>query len=286
MAKGNARPLEECSHRVHASRPMSPTSKKKTSPPKDPAEAAKGAMRENLESILVAVLFALFVRGFIAQPYKIPSGSMEENLLVGDHLVVNKVAYGAGTDSDGPWFLPTRGVQRGDVIIFRPPHAPQTDYIKRVIGLPGERVTITRNQQRNGVRVFIDGEALPENFRVTVGAEPTLEEGAEWIVNSTGMPIAQRERAQWSSRNFVLGDDEFFMMGDNRNDSLDSRAWDEAYAVKGERIRGRAWFIYWSYDGDEPEPPPGLMGRVGYYGKIALGFFTKTRWGRTFAPIR
>ncbi len=265
---------------------MSSPSKKKKPEPEDVAAVAKGAMRENLESILVAVLFALFVRGFIAQPYKIPSGSMEENLLVGDHLVVNKVAYGAGTDADGPWFLPTQRVQRGDVIIFRPPHAPQTDYIKRVIGLPGETVTVTRDRRRNGVRVFIDGVALSENFRTEVEAEPSLEEGAEWTVNSTGRPIADREGARWSSRSFVLGDDEFFMMGDNRNDSLDSRAWGESYAVKGERIRGRAWFIYWSYDGDEPEPPPGVVGRVKYYGKIALGFLTKTRWSRSFKPIR
>lgn len=265
---------------------MSADKKSKTTTPEDPAEAARGAMRENLESILVAVLFALFVRGFIAQPYKIPSGSMEENLLVGDHLVVNKVAYGAGTDSDGPWFLPTQRVQRGDVIIFRPPHAPETDYIKRVIGLPGETVTISRDARRNGIRVFIDGEPLPENYRTEPGAEPTLQDGAEWVVNSTGTPISVRERAQWSSRNFVLGEDEFFMMGDNRNDSLDSRAWGDSYAVQGERIRGRAWFIYWSYDGDEPEPPPGLVARVGYYSKIALGFFTRTRWSRSFDPIR
>jgi signal peptidase I len=263
---------------------MSADKKTTTTPPEDPSEAARGAMRENLESILVAVLFALFVRGFIAQPYKIPSGSMEENLLVGDHLVVNKVAYGAGTDSDGPWFLPTQRVQRGDVVIFRPPHAPETDYIKRVIGLPGETVTVTRNAQRNGVRVFIDGEALPEDFRTEAGSEPTPEEGAEWVVNSTGRPIEQG--AGWSSRSFPLGEDEFFMMGDNRNDSLDSRAWGEAYAVDGERIRGRAWFIYWSYDGDQPEPPPGLVGRIGYYGKIALGFVTRTRWSRSFNPIR
>ena len=76
------------------------------------------------------------------------------------------------------------------------------------------------------------------------------------------------------------------MMGDNRNDSLDSRAWGREFAVKGERIRGRAWRIYWSYDGDEPEPPPSLVGRIQYYAKIALGFLTRSRWDRTFQAIR
>ena len=267
--------------RVHAPPAMSTAEEPRAEAPEEPP---KSALRENLESVLVAVLFAVFVRGFIAQPYKIPSGSMEENLLVGDHLVVNKVVYGAGSSKDGPWFLPTERVDRGDVVIFRPPHAPETDYIKRVIGLPGETLTVTFDPHRNGVRVAVDGEPLPESYRLQPGAEPIAEEGSEWTVNFTGRPLGPGNSS--FSRTFVLGDDQYFMMGDNRNDSQDSRAWGEDYAVDGERIRGRAWFIYWSYDGEEAEPPPGLGGRLRYYGKIALGFFTKSRWSRTFRPIR
>jgi signal peptidase I len=257
----------------------------------------KSALRENFESIAVAVLFAMFVRGFIAQPYKIPSGSMEENLLVGDHLVVNKVLYGAGSDQDGPAFLPTHSVSRGDVVIFRPPHAPETDYIKRVIGLPGEQLRVLYQPRRNSVRVFIDGKALPESYRLEPGGDVTEAEEARWTVNCTGDPP---ERAVFSSdgrllrpphfstdKTYELGPDEYFVMGDNRNDSMDSRAWGDTYAVEGRRIRGKALFIYWSYnsEGGPQEPTGNVLSRLGFYGKIALGFFPRTRWSRFLHPI-
>jgi signal peptidase I len=247
----------------------------------------KSALRDNFESIVIAVLFAVFVRAFIAQPYKIPSGSMEDNLLVGDHLVVNKVAYGDGPASDGPGWLPTRPARRGDIVIFRPPHDDATDYIKRIIGLPGEDLRLVYDEQRNGVRVHVDGVPLPENYRNGHFAEPVREEGARWTVTYAGDP--PEARYNWSDRRFHLGEGQYFMMGDNRNDSADSRFWPlygASHAVEAERMRGLAWFIYWSYDvrDDDPEPK-GLGKRIVHYVKIATTFATRTRWSRSFDLI-
>jgi signal peptidase I len=244
----------------------------------------KSALRENFESIAGAVLFAIFVRGFIAQPYKIPSGSMEETLLVGDHLVVNKVVLGDGAQDDGPVVLPTDRIRRGDVVIFRPPHEEGTDYIKRVIGLPGEELKLIYQPSRNGVRVSVDGQPLPESYRLKAGGSVVEEPGAKWTVDYDGMPPETDPKHRWYARTVKLGPDEYFMMGDNRNNSQDSRFWGP---VKAERVRGRAWFVYWSFENDgEQEPQGGLLRRIGFYARIALRFFPDSRWERTFRPIR
>lgn len=251
-----------------------------------PAETPRrSALRENFESVILAVLFALFVRTFIAQPYKIPSGSMEDNLLIGDHLVVNKVAFGHGADASGPTFLPTRSIRRGNVVIFRPPPTPNTDessdYIKRVIGLPGDELVIAYDPARNNVKVRVNGEPLPENWRVGHFGEPHVDPGARWTVTFADMP------QDLQTRTYSLGPDEYFVMGDNRNNSLDSRFWGDSFAVSAERIRGLAWFVYWSYDVRDGDPEPeGFVNRVANYVKIALTFVTRTRWNRTFMPIR
>jgi signal peptidase I len=236
-----------------------------------------------VESILVAVLFAMFVRGFVAQPYKIPSGSMKENLLVGDHLVVNKVVYGTDSTRDGAALLPTHHLERGDIVIFRPPHEPETDYIKRVIGLPGEEVTLTYSPKRNGVRVLVDGTPLPESYRTEPGGPVTEEPGARWVVNNTGM--ATELRQGWAVRHFQVPAGQYLMLGDNRNESSDSRFW-PVPTVPASSIRGRAWFIYWSYDVDERAGEPRTLGeRLGHYGSIAIHFFSRSRWSRTFQPV-
>lgn len=245
-----------------------------------PEQPRKSAMRENVEAIITAALFAIFVRGFVAQPYKIPSGSMKQNLLIGDHLVVNKLVYGDGAADDGFALVPTRPVRRGDVVIFRPPDAPNTDYIKRVIGLPGERLDIRYNPKLGNLVVEADGETVPESFRDRFGELHEVED-AEWTVDYGAV-----RRARWFERSYTLGPGQYFMMGDNRYDSQDSRAWSR-HEVDAERIRGHAWLIYWSYEADEdnPEPGPSLVDRVVFYGKIAAGFVTKSRWRRTFHRI-
>jgi signal peptidase I len=249
----------------------------------------KSALRENFEAVIFAVLFALFVRTFIAQPYKIPSGSMEDNLLVGDHLVVNKVAFGDGASHDGPAFLPTRLLERGDVVIFRPPPTPHSDensdYIKRVVGLPGDELTLLHDPVRGGVRLMVNGSPLPESYRIGHFGRIVEEPGSQWTVTFDGPP--PEPAMGWLSRTVTLDANEYFVMGDNRNNSADSRFWGGSFAVNGDRIRGLAWFVYWSYDVGDAEPElPTLAARVAHYAKIAVTFFTRTRWERTFLPIR
>jgi signal peptidase I len=252
--------------------------------PGKPPARPKSGLRENFESVVVAALFAMFVRSFIAQPYKIPSGSMEDNLLVGDHLVVDKVGFGDGADRDGLPFLPTGPIRRGDVVIFRPPDDDSQDFIKRVIGLPGDTLDLTYSPQRRGVRVHVNGRPLPENVRLGHFAEPVLEEGAEWTVTNVGS-VQELDRGQLARR-FEVPPGHYFMMGDNRNNSEDSRFWRTSNFVAAERVRGRAMFIYWSYDvGDGDPEPRGFGNRVAHYVRIALTFFTRSRWDRTFMGI-
>src|SRR5712692_10740445 len=123
-----------------------------------PPAPKKSVAREYLESVVVAVILALFIRTFAVQAFKIPTGSMEKNLLIGDHLLVNKLVY---SPSWGPWeslLLGKKEVQRGHVVVFKFPEDPTRDFIKRVIGLPGEKIEI-RNKQ-----VFIDGNPLDEPY--------------------------------------------------------------------------------------------------------------------------
>ena len=199
------------------------------------------------------------------------------------------LGLGDGASHEGPSFLPSRRIERGDVVIFRPPVTPitdeTTDYIKRIIGLPGDRLVLTYDEARDGVRVNVNGQDLPESFRLGHFATPHEEVGSEWTVTFEGEPPELRRDG--SPRYFTLGADEFFAMGDNRNDSADSRFWGGSYAVKGERIRGLAWFVYWSYDVRDNNPEPtGLVPRLRQYVRIALTFVTRTRWERTLLPIR
>lgn len=243
----------------------------------------RSALRENFEAIVVAVIFAIFVRGFVAQPYKIPSGSMKDNLLIGDHLVVNKVVYGADPTGDGPLLAPRRAAERGDVVIFRPKHEPDVDYIKRILGLPGEEITLTYSPERNGVRVLADGEPVPESYRKEPDGPVIEEPGARWVVTNAGLP-PEPERG-WAVRRIRLGPDEYLVLGDNRNHSADSRFWADP-AVPASNIRGRAWAIYWSWDVDHEQRAPRTLGeRLAFYGRIAWNFLSGTRWSRTFQHV-
>ena len=217
----------------------------------------KSTIRDYYEALLIAIVFVNFARIFAFQAFKIPSGSMEDNLKIGDHIIVNKFIYGPETPVLHG-LLPLREVRRGDVIIFRYPENPADDYVKRVIGMPGETIDIRDK------RVFINGRQLHEPY-VLFTDENTFH------VNH---PYATRD--QFGP--FVIPRGEYFAMGDNRDNSNDSRFWG---TVPRSMIKGRAFMVYWSFD---MRPPAGHSARerLQELGKVLVYFFTRTRWERTF----
>ena len=221
----------------------------------------KSTLREYYEALLIAVIFVNFARIFAFQAFKIPSPSMEDNLKVGDHIIVNKFIYGSGTNLGG--LLPLRPIRRGDIIVFRYPLQPDTDFVKRVIGLPGDVVEI------HNKRVFINGRQLDEPY--VVHEDPQIYPAQD------ALPEPYRSRDQYKP--FGVPPGHYFAMGDNRDRSSDSRYWG---TVPRSMITGRPFMVYWSYKGTPapPDSPPSerlkeLAGVVGH-------FFTRTRWDRSF----
>ncbi len=175
------------------------------------AAQTKGVVREYVEAILVCVIFILFARHFVFQQSEIPSGSMEDTILVGDYILVNRWAYAPVSFEWERALFPSREVRRGDVIVFKQPQTPERDYIKRVIGLPGDTVQVTRAGE-----VFVNGDQLIEPYVNPLYAEtrphpPTL----------------------------VLPG-HYFVMGDHRNLSSDSRDWGQASV---DLIKGKAFIV-------------------------------------------
>jgi signal peptidase I len=184
----------------------------------------KSVVREYFESLVVAVVLALFVRTFVFQAFKIPTGSMENNLLVGDHLLVNKMAFAPVATALERAIMPQKAVGRGDVIVFKYPKQPDRDFIKRVIGLPGDRLELRRK------RIYINGVALDEPYVRYL--EPPSPDG---IVRAGDL------REEYGPVTVPAG--QYFMMGDNRDNSEDSRYWGFMPATY---IKGEALVIYFS----------------------------------------
>jgi len=218
--------------------------------------------REYLQAILVAVIFALFARTFLFQAFQVPSSSMERNILVGDHLIVNKFLFAPSGGGLLSRLLPHRAVRRGDVIVFKFPEDPRRDFIKRVVALPGETVEI-----RDKV-VYVEGIRLAEPH-VTFSDDRVWPDDAE-------LPESNRRRDQ--SRPFTVPPDSYFALGDNRDNSYDSRFWGP---VPAGNLKGRAMLVYWSYP-----LAPATRRSVKELATIALNFFRKTRWERTLKPVK
>jgi len=207
----------------------------------------RGLWREVLDVVLAAIIFALFARTFLFQAFVVPSPSMEETLLIGDHLIVNKFAY-APHGRLLVKLLPYREVRRGDVVVFKFPKEPETDYIKRVVGLPGDKVEFV------GDRIFVNGHAVTPPAGSSAPATAETESAVE--------PLR-------------LSAEEYFAIGDNRRESYDSRSWGPVPAAN---LKGRALLIYWSFDG-AARPAGGPLRR-------ALDRIGRTRWSRTFRLVR
>jgi signal peptidase I len=228
----------------------------------------KSTVREYFESICIAVILALFIRTFVVQAFKIPTGSMENNLLIGDHLLVNKFVYGPTVSGLEEKILPIDAIKRRDVIVFKYPEEPERDFIKRVIGLPGETVEL-RNK-----KVFINGQPLDEPYvhflEPPVGGDPAENDVTEFDVRRQYGPV-------------TVPANHFFMMGDNRDNSQDSRYWG---FLPRDYVKGKALMVYWSYEADrEDYQQTGLGDQVGGVFSTVTHFFTKTRWSRLLHQI-
>ncbi len=215
----------------------------------------KSTIREYFESIVVTAIIALFATTFVVQAFKIPTGSMESTLLIGDHLLVNKFVYGIHSGFIGK-ILPYKELKRGDVIVFKYPKDPDVAYVKRLIGLPGDRVEIS------GRTVSINGKPLVENYTQFIDPQSAYE----------------------TDRVYEVPRDGYFAMGDNRDNSQDSRFWG---FVPRDNIIGKGLIIYWSYETPREEYlQTSIKDRVSQFTDVLLNFFSKTRWRRTFRIIR
>jgi signal peptidase I len=267
--------------------PGAPTEIKPEAQP-DPAVEShtdQTTFSEYLESLLVTVILALFGTSFVVQAFKIPSQSMERTLLVGDHLLVNKFIFGGR----GQWYdkyLPYRAIQRGDIIVFKWPYEDHPHFVKRVIGLPGDRVKIVDQQ------VYVNGTLLNEPYVVH---DPDPASGYDPL-NYSFPPVgnqlfASLVRPEWAHEitKHIEGDElavpagKYFAMGDNRDHSSDSRYWG---FVDQDAIMGHPFLIYWSVDATSND-----YGETSF-GQRVVGVFdtlthlpARTRWGRMLHTV-
>jgi signal peptidase I len=189
----------------------------------------KSTAREYFESLCVAVILAFFVRTFVVQAFKIPTGSMENNLLIGDHLLVNKFSFAPTMTGVEQTLLPIDPIKRGDIIVFKYPEDPERDFIKRVIGLPGETLEL-RNK-----KIFINGKPLDEPY-VHFMFPP--DEGGSSPHDTPDLDLRRTYGP------VTIPSDQYFMMGDNRDNSEDSRYWG---FMPREYVKGKALFVYFSF---------------------------------------
>jgi signal peptidase I len=194
----------------------------------EPKRRRKSIVREYAEAIAIAVLLALVIRSLVVQAFTIPSGSMMDTLLVGDYILVNKFLYGPELPLVD-WRLPAiRDPRRGDIIVFKYPQDEKRDFIKRIVATPGERVQV------RGHQVLVNGRPLQEPY--TKFADSGGVRGGEAYCGYA-----------YGCEPTLVPPDAYFVMGDNRDNSQDSRYWG---FVKRDKIKGKAFLIYWSWDGD------------------------------------
>ncbi len=183
----------------------------------------KSTLREYAEAILIALLLALFIRTFVVQAFKIPSGSMMNTLLIGDHILVNKFIYGVKNPFTGATWIPFKNPQRKDVVVFKYPVNPKQDYIKRVVGVPGDTIEIRDK------KLYVNGELQDEEYAIYL--DNRIIPGTVQKRDNMG-PITVPEQS-------------LFVMGDNRDNSYDSRFWN---FVDFSSVKGKAFILYWSWD--------------------------------------
>lgn len=250
----------------------------KSSKPQKPKETPS----ESIASIASVFVCGLFIITFVVQAFEIPSSSMENTLLIGDHVFVDRLTPAARAAYVGP-LMPYRNVRRGEVIVFLHPAEPGMYVVKRIMGVPGDHIHLDRGQ------VFINGKAVNEPYLNPDRGFYDAYRDDFPKVSAAGMPNVTAEWPMVLSSNLQNGDlvvppGNYFGMGDNRARSLDSRYWG---FIPKENIVGRPLFIYWSFEtpSDQYERTS-LQDRAAFIFHIITHFFTDTRWGRMFHLVR
>jgi len=221
------------------------------------------------------ILILLFGTTTLVQAFIVPTGSMESTVLIGDHLLVDKLSY-APAGPISKYLLPYTEPKRGDVIVFRYPMDIRQNFVKRVIGVPGDHIHIVDKV------VYVNGKALTEPY--TQHIDQNIEPYRDNFPSQPYGPVVDRAQqmlaANVTNGELVVPADNYFAMGDNRENSLDSRYWG---FVPRENIIGKPLVIFWSYDAPTEE----WAGDSGsHYVDLAKNFFTKTRWNRTLKLVR
>ena len=260
---------------------MDSVNKEKTIDTPETEDAAKPAKSDIPRGVIaewtVTILLLLFGTATLVQAYVIPTGSMEDTLLIGDHLLVDKLAY-APSGPISKYILPYEDVKRGDIIVFRYPVDIKQTFVKRVMGVPGDRIRLENKE------VILNGHKLVEPYKIH-----KTEYIDSYRDNFPSQPnFPQYERGQAMLENDVKNGEVvvppgyYFAMGDNRDSSLDSRFWG---FVPRDNIIGKPLIIYWSYDAPTSALANPTIG-IDHMIDLAQHFFTKTRWNRTFRLIR
>jgi signal peptidase I len=203
----------------------------------EPVIKKKSLIREYAESIAIAILLALVIRTYLVQAFKIPSGSMEETLAIGDHLLVSKFIYGTKLPFSDKRVLTLRDPRQGDVIVFEYPEDPSKDFIKRIVGAPGDVV------EGKDKKVYVNGKHYENPHEIHKEKDVIPK---EMNPRDTFGPV-------------TVPANSYFVMGDNRDRSYDSRFWK---FVKRDQIKGLAFIKYWSWDRDKLRPRIGNIGKL------------------------
>jgi len=238
----------------------------------------KSPLRDTIESLVVTVILAVFGTTFVVQAFKIPSGSMEKTLLIGDHLLVNKFVFAYPTG----WvagIMPYRDIRRGDIVVFKFMWQRGEHYVKRVVGLPGDRIRVVDRQ------VYVNGQPYAEPF--VYHYDPDRHFAGDDFP-TTDFNFVSRARPDWvpemeeqiRAGELLIPPGRYFVMGDNRESSSDSRFWG---FVPREVITGKPLLVYWSYETSREEYTMNSWAdRVQQTFDLIFNFFSKTRWRRTF----
>jgi signal peptidase I len=241
---------------------------------------------EFLASLAEVLVTGLFIITFVLQAFEIPSSSMEETLLIGDHVFVNREQLAPATKWLGS-LLPYRDIRRNDIVVFLSPETPGLFVVKRIMGIPGDRIHL-----RDGV-VYRNGQKLDESAYVSNKPSPNYEALHHYFENFPAVaPEGYNVTPEWQDAlgNYIQGDDlvvpqnSYFAMGDNRNNSYDSRYWG---FIPKKNVIGRPMFIYWSFTTPEDQyQMRAWSDRVGFLAHIVIHFFGETRWSRTLRLVR